>query len=100
MVKQGIVNLNHPVEKFLTVKYSQFNGKKITLERFGSAYPLHLVKQHCWALIPTIMRSIVSSIIGYQSTREPGAQVQYSSFGIGLLGHILSLKSGGVPYDS
>ena len=34
MVKQGIVNLNDPVEKFLppSVKVPQFNGKKITLE--------------------------------------------------------------------
>ena len=34
MVKQGIVNLNDPVEKFLppSVKVPQFNEKKITLE--------------------------------------------------------------------
>jgi serine-type D-Ala-D-Ala carboxypeptidase/endopeptidase len=31
-------------------------------------------------------------------TREPGSYVQYSSFGIGLLGHILSLKAG-IPYQ-
>jgi CubicO group peptidase (beta-lactamase class C family) len=32
-------------------------------------------------------------------TSEPGSHVQYSSFGIGLLGHILTLKSGGIPYE-
>jgi CubicO group peptidase (beta-lactamase class C family) len=31
-------------------------------------------------------------------TREPGSKFQYSSFGIGLLGHILSLKAG-IPFD-
>ena len=32
-------------------------------------------------------------------TREPGSEVQYSSFGIGLLGHILSLESDGISYE-
>jgi D-alanyl-D-alanine-carboxypeptidase/D-alanyl-D-alanine-endopeptidase len=31
-------------------------------------------------------------------TREPGSKFQYSSFGIALLGHILSLKAG-IPYQ-
>jgi serine-type D-Ala-D-Ala carboxypeptidase/endopeptidase len=31
-------------------------------------------------------------------TREPGSYVQYSSFSIGLLGHLMSLKAG-VPYE-
>jgi serine-type D-Ala-D-Ala carboxypeptidase/endopeptidase len=32
-------------------------------------------------------------------TRAPGSQFEYSSFGISLLGHILSLKSGGISYE-
>lgn len=32
-------------------------------------------------------------------TREPGSQFQYSSFGIGLLGHILTLKSNLTSFD-
>ena len=38
MVKQGIVNLNDPIEKYLpsNVKVPQFNGHKITLENLAS----------------------------------------------------------------
>ena len=32
-------------------------------------------------------------------SREPGSQFQYSSFGIGLLGHILTLKSNMSSFD-
>jgi serine-type D-Ala-D-Ala carboxypeptidase/endopeptidase len=34
MVKQGIINLNDPIEKYLPVgvKVPQYNGTKITLE--------------------------------------------------------------------
>ncbi len=31
-------------------------------------------------------------------TREPGSQFEYSTFDMGLLGHILSLKAG-IPYE-
>ena len=32
-------------------------------------------------------------------TTEPGSNYRYSNFGLGLLGHILSLKAGGIPYE-
>ena len=32
-------------------------------------------------------------------SREPGSKFQYSSFGIGLLGHILTLKSNMSSFD-
>ena len=40
MVKQGIVNLSDPIEKYLpsNVKVPQFNGQKITLERLGDPH--------------------------------------------------------------
>ena len=38
MVKQGIVNLNDPIEKYLpsNVKVPQYNGTKITLENLAT----------------------------------------------------------------
>jgi D-alanyl-D-alanine-carboxypeptidase/D-alanyl-D-alanine-endopeptidase len=109
MVKQGIVNLNDPVEKFLppSVKVRQFNGKKITLEDLAD----HTSGLPEWPSNVWLNNTVGDINPNYNATqlyqalsdtklmREPGAQVQYSSFGIGLLGHVLSLKSGVIPYE-
>jgi D-alanyl-D-alanine-carboxypeptidase/D-alanyl-D-alanine-endopeptidase len=109
MVKQGIVNLNDPVEKFLppSVKVPQFNGKKITLEDLAA----HTSGLPEWPSNVWLNNTVGDINPNYNATqlyqalsdtklmREPGAQVQYSSFGIGLLGHVLSLKSGVIPYE-
>ena len=31
---------------------------------------------------------------GYKLTRDPGAKIEYSNIGVGLLGHILALRAG------
>ena len=109
MVKQGIVNLNDPVEKFLppSVKVPQFNGKKITLEDLAAhtsglpEWPSNVwLNNTVGDINPNYNATqLYQALSDTKLTREPGAQVQYSSFGIGLLGHILSLKSGGIPYE-
>lgn len=109
MVKQGIVNLNDPVEKFLppSVKVPQFNGKKITLEDLADhtsglpEWPSNVwLNNTVGDINPNYNATqLYQALSDTKLTREPGAQVQYSSFGIGLLGHILSLKSGGIPYE-
>jgi CubicO group peptidase (beta-lactamase class C family) len=38
------------------------------------------------------------ALSNFTLTRDPGSKLQYSSFGIGLLGHILSVKAG-VSYE-
>ena len=109
MVKQGIVNLNDPIEKFLppSVKVPQFNGKKITLEDLADhtsglpEWPSNVwLNNTVGDINPNYNATqLYQALSDTKLTREPGAQVQYSSFGIGLLGHILSLKSGGIPYE-
>jgi CubicO group peptidase (beta-lactamase class C family) len=109
MVTQGIVNLNDPIEKFLppSVKVPQFNGKKITLEDLADhtsglpEWPSNVwLNNTVGDINPNYNATqMYQALSDTKLTREPGAQVQYSSFGIGLLGHILSLKSGGIPYE-
>jgi CubicO group peptidase (beta-lactamase class C family) len=106
MVKQGIVNLNDPVEKFLppSVKVPQLNGKKIDLADHTSGLPEwpsnDWINNTVGDINPNYNATqLYQALSDIKLTREPGAQVQYSSFGIGLLGHVLSLKSGGIPYE-
>jgi D-alanyl-D-alanine-carboxypeptidase/D-alanyl-D-alanine-endopeptidase len=109
MVKQGIVNLNDPIEKFLppSVKVPQLNGMKITLEDLADhtsglpEWPSNVWLNNTVGYINPNYNAtqLYQALSDTKLTREPGAQVQYSSFGIGLLGHILSLKSGGIPYE-
>ncbi|MGA8482812.1 MAG: serine hydrolase domain-containing protein [Nitrososphaeraceae archaeon] len=109
MVKQGIVNLNDPVEKFLppSVKVPQFNGKKITLEDLADhtsglpEWPSNVwLNNTVGDINPNYnVTQLYQALSDTKLTREPGAQVQYSSFGIGLLGYILSLESDGISYE-
>jgi serine-type D-Ala-D-Ala carboxypeptidase/endopeptidase len=109
MVKQGIVNLSDPIEKYLpaSVKVPQFNGQKITIEDLAThASGLPEWPSNVWLnnnvgdINPNYnVTQLYQALSDTKLTRAPGSQVQYSSFGIGLLGHILSLKSGGISYE-
>jgi CubicO group peptidase (beta-lactamase class C family) len=107
-VRQGIVNLTDPIEKYLpaSVKVPEFNGHKITFEDLAThTSGLPEMPSNIWLnkRVGTFNPHYNASLL-YQGlsntklTREPGTKFQYSSFGIGLLGHILSLKAG-VPYE-
>jgi serine-type D-Ala-D-Ala carboxypeptidase/endopeptidase len=108
MVKQGIVNLNDPIEKYLpsNVKVPQYNGTKITLEDLAThTSGLPEWPSNIW-LNNTVGNpnpnytetQLYQALSNTTLTRAPGSQFQYSSFGIGLLGHLLSVKAG-VPYE-
>ena len=109
MVKQGIVNLNDPIEKYLpaNVQVPEFNGQKITLEDLAThTSGLPELPSNVWLnnkvgeMNPNYnVTQLYQALSNTKLTRAPGSQFQYSSFGISLLGHILSLKSGGIPYE-
>ncbi len=123
MVNKGFVNLEDPIDKYLpaNVTVPQYKDHKITIEDLAthtSGLP-EFPDNYC--LIPNTSQTNSSSIEyridlmnctnnytfnqfyqGLSNTtlsREPGSQFQYSSFGIGLLGHILTLKSNMSSFD-
>ncbi len=108
MVERGIVNLTDPIEKYLpaSVKVPQFNEHKITLEDLAThtsglpEWPSNVwLNNKVGDINPNYNATqLYQALSNTKLTREPGSQVQYSSFGIGLLGHILSLKAG-IPYQ-
>jgi serine-type D-Ala-D-Ala carboxypeptidase/endopeptidase len=84
----------------------EFNGHKITFEDLAThTSGLPEMPSNIWLnkKVGTFNPHYNATLL-YQGlsntklTREPGTKFQYSSFGIGLLGHILSLKAG-VPYE-
>lgn len=108
MATQDIVNLNDPIEKYLptSVKVPEFNGTKITLEDLAThtsglpEWPSNLwLNGKVGTMNPHYDATLLyQALSNFKLTREPGSKFEYSSFGIGLLGHILSLKAG-IPYN-
>lgn len=124
MVNEGLINLNDPIEKYLpsNVSIPEFKGHKITVEDLAthlSGLP-EFPDNYCTSFDPAKtgmqdsvqLRSDVFECTKdygfdqfYQAlgnitlTREPGSKVEYSTFGIGLLGHILTLKSNMSSFD-
>jgi len=109
MVTQGVVDLNDPIEMYLPkwVTVPQYHGTKITLENLAThTSGLPFMPSNIWAdntvgdLNPdyysTQMYKALSNIT---LTAKPGTKFLYSDFGMGLLGHILSLKEGGISYE-
>ncbi len=108
MVKQGVVNLNDPIEKYLpaNVKVPQYNGTKITLENLAThTSGLPFMPSNIW-LNNTVgnLNPNYNSTLLYQGlanttlSSKPGTKFLYSDLGIGLLGHILFLKEK-IPFE-
>jgi CubicO group peptidase (beta-lactamase class C family) len=109
MVEQGIVNLTDPIEKYLpaSVKVPEFKGHKITLEDLAThTSGLPFLPPNIWVnnKVGGMLNSnytanqMYRALSNFTLTREPGSKFQYSDFGLGILGYILSLKAG-VPYE-
>jgi serine-type D-Ala-D-Ala carboxypeptidase/endopeptidase len=125
MVNKGLIKLDDPIEKYLppNVTVPQYNGHKITIEDLAthtSGLP-EFPGNYCSSFDPA--KTGVQDPIQYRKDlfnctkeytfdqfyqglsnttipREPGSKVEYSTFGIGLLGHILTLKSNMSSFDN
>ncbi len=108
MIERGEMKLDDPVAKYLpqSVRMPTRNGKEITL--------LHLVTHTSGLphIAPNLnpkrvdnpfadytVEELNAFLSGYQLTRDPGAKFEYSSLGMGLLGHVIALKAG-TNYES
>jgi CubicO group peptidase (beta-lactamase class C family) len=102
MIKQGLVNLNDPIEKYLptnNITVPSFNGHEITLEDLATHtsglpdFPTGWIRNHSYTT-----QQVYDFISNTTLSSEPGIKADYSDIGMGLLGHILSLRAG-VSFD-
>lgn len=106
-VRRGEVSLGDPISKYLpkAVKSPTFNGREITLLDLATqssalpGLPTNFAPKD-WKnpYADYTVRQMYDFLSGYRLTREPGGKYEYSNFGMGLLGHILSLRAG-VSYE-
>src|SRR5829696_7434273 len=98
MVKQGLVNLDVPIEKYLptnNITVPSYNGHKITLEDLATHtsglpdFPAGWIRNHSYTT-----QQVYDFISNTTLSSEPGIKADYSDIGLGLLGHILSLRTG------
>jgi Beta-lactamase class C and other penicillin binding proteins len=103
LVQEGKVSLADPVQKFLPagVHVPSRSGKQITLGNLSEQNsglprmptnftPADPANPYADYRAP----QMYEFLSGYQLTRDPGAQFEYSNLGVGLLGHALSLATG------
>ncbi len=125
MVEDGLIKLNDPIDKYLpsNVIVPQYKGHKITIEdlathtsglpEFPSNYCPSFAISNAQTLDDKVqrVRNLMSCTKNYTFdqlyqglsnttiSREPGSKYEYSTFGLGLLGRILTLKSNMSSYD-
>lgn len=107
LVKEGKVKLEDPVQKYLpsSVHVPSRSDKQITLGTLSeqnSGLPRMPSNMHpadqANPYADYSVQQMYDFISGYQLTRDPGAQFEYSNLGVGLLGHALALSTG-KPYE-
>ncbi|MFH1763633.1 MAG: serine hydrolase [Gemmatimonadota bacterium] len=103
MALKGEVSLDDPVQRFLPpgVTIPTRNGKEITLGMLSE-------QNSGLPRLPTNMapadmanpyadytdQRLYDFLSGYELTRDPGEEFEYSNLGVGLLGHALALHAG------
>lgn len=109
MVNQGIIKLNDPIEKYLpaNVTVPQFNDTKITIGDLAThTSGLPFMPYNIWinGTVGNIdpkynVTQLYKALSNTTLLSKPGTKFLYSDFGMGLLGHILTLKEGGITYE-
>lgn len=103
MVRRGEVALTDPISKYLpeSVKVPERNDRKITLADLSTQSsglprmpdnftPKDLDNPYA----DYTVQQMYDFLSGYKLTRDIGSQYEYSNLGVGLLGHVLSLRAG------
>ena len=100
---RGEVALTDPVSKYLppSVKMPERNGRQITfadLSTQSSGLPRipsnFSPKDSENPYADYTVQQMYDFLSGYQLTRDIGSKYEYSNLGVGLLGHVLSLRAG------
>ena len=124
MVNKGLINLDDPIEKYLpsSVTVPQYNGHKITIEDLathtsglpenpnnycpsldlantGGQDSIQARKNLFNCIKNYTFDQLYQALSNITLSREPGSKFEYSTFGSGLLGHILTLKSNMSSFD-
>jgi len=103
LVDQGEMKLDDPVAKYLpaSVKMPTHGGKQITLLHLAthtSGLPddpdNYAPRDWNDPYTDYSAEMLYSFLSSYTLTRDPGSQWQYSNVGMGLLGHIIALRTG------
>jgi len=103
MVQRGEVRLDDPVSKYLpaTVRVPSRAGKQITLLDLATQSsglprlptnlkPANMANPYA----DYSVQQMYEFLSNYELTRDIGSKFEYSNLGVGLLGHILSLRAG------
>ena len=107
-VRRGEVALTDPVAKYLPpeVKMPERGGRAITLQDLAthtSGLPRmpdnFQPKDPANPYADYAVERMYQFLSRYQLTRDVGATVEYSNFGVGLLGHVLARRAG-MDYDT
>ncbi|HXB75167.1 MAG TPA: serine hydrolase [Candidatus Acidoferrales bacterium] len=103
MVQRGEVALTDPVSKYLppSVKVPERRNRKITLQDLSTQssglprMPSNFTpKDELNPYADYSVEQMYQFVSGYQLTRDIGEKYEYSNLGVGLLGHVLSLRAG------
>lgn len=97
MINQGLVNPNDTIEKYLpigNVTVPSYKGHKITLEDLATHtsglpdFPTGWIRNQSYTT-----QEVYDFVSNTTLSSKPGTKASYSDIGMGLLGHILSLRA-------